>query len=83
MMFEHAEFEREVRELQDAITGQHGFGERPSNKWNARSRPQRMVKLLKQYRGSLSTRADQKASYRSHRADRSTQLARARNMVVF
>lgn len=56
MMFEHAEFEREVRELQDAITGQHGFGERPSNKWNARSRPQRMVKLLKQYGGSLPQR---------------------------
>jgi hypothetical protein len=28
MMFEHAAFEREFRELQDAIMREHGFGER-------------------------------------------------------
>lgn len=56
MMFEHAEFEREVRELQDAVTGQHGFGERRSSKWSARKRPKLMVRLMKQHRGSLPQR---------------------------
>jgi hypothetical protein len=53
MMFEHAAFEREVRELQDAIMREHGFGERRGNQWSARERPDRMVKLIEQRHGQL------------------------------
>jgi hypothetical protein len=53
MMFEHAAFEREVRELQDAIMREHGFGERRGNQWSARERPDRMVELIEQRHGQL------------------------------
>lgn len=53
MMFEHAAFEREVRELQDAIMREHGFGERRGNQWSARERPYRMVELIEQRHGQL------------------------------
>jgi hypothetical protein len=53
MMFEHAAFEREVRELQDAIMREHGFAERRGNQWRARDRPDRMVELIEQRLGQL------------------------------
>ena len=53
MMFEHGAFEREVRELQDAIMREHGFGERRGNQWSARERPDRIVKLIEQRHGQL------------------------------
>jgi hypothetical protein len=51
MMFVHSSFEREVSALQDAITDKDGFGEQPGNRWDARQRPERMVKLIKRYKG--------------------------------
>jgi hypothetical protein len=50
-MFAHSEFEREVRSLQAAITNDLSFGERRSNQWKARQRPERMAKLMKRYLG--------------------------------
>ena len=40
MMFAHSELERRVGDLQDVIVHQRGFGERPSNQWGARKRPE-------------------------------------------
>lgn len=48
LMFEHGAFEREVRELQDAVAREHGFGEQRRNQWSARERPDRMVELIEQ-----------------------------------
>ena len=53
LMFEHAAFEREVAALQDAVTREHGFGERRRNQWSARERPDRMVTLIEQRHGQL------------------------------
>lgn len=53
LMFEHAAFEREVATLQDAVTREHGFGERRGNQWSARERPDRMVELIEQRQGQL------------------------------
>jgi hypothetical protein len=50
-MFAHSAFEREVRSLQGAITHDQSFGERRSNQWKARERPERMAKLIKTHRG--------------------------------
>ncbi len=38
MMFRHTAFEREVSSLQDAITGESGFGENRVNQWKASDR---------------------------------------------
>jgi hypothetical protein len=46
MMFAHAGFEREVRSLQDAITGKEGFGEQRGNQWRDSDRGTQMVKLI-------------------------------------
>jgi hypothetical protein len=51
MMFAHSEFEREVRSLQGAITNDPSFGERRSNQWKARQRPERMAKLIRTHLG--------------------------------
>jgi hypothetical protein len=51
LMFAHSEFEREVRSLQGAITHDLSFGERRSNRWKARERPERMAKLIKTHLG--------------------------------
>jgi hypothetical protein len=51
LMFAHSEFEREVRSLQGAITNDPNFGERRSNQWKARQRPERMAKLIKRHLG--------------------------------
>jgi hypothetical protein len=51
LMFAHSEFEREVRSLQGAITNDLSFGERRSNQWRARERPERMAKLITRHLG--------------------------------
>jgi hypothetical protein len=51
VMFAHSEFEREVRSLQGAITNDPSFGERRSNRWKARERPERMAKLIRTHLG--------------------------------
>jgi hypothetical protein len=51
MMFAHAAFERQVRELQNTITGISGFGERPSSQWSTPTRAGRMAKLIVKHRG--------------------------------
>jgi hypothetical protein len=51
LMFAHSEFEREVRSLQGAITKDLSFGERRSNQWNARERPERIAKLIRTHLG--------------------------------
>ena len=53
MMFAHAAFEREVRDLQAAIVGVYGFGEKRENQWNARARPALMVKLIAKHFGAI------------------------------
>jgi hypothetical protein len=54
MMFAHAEFEREVRLLVDAINPKKpGFGERPENQWTAsESGTGKIIILIKYHRGS-------------------------------
>jgi hypothetical protein len=51
VMFAHSEFEREVRSLQGAITNDPSFGERRSNQWKVRKRPELMAKLIRTYLG--------------------------------
>lgn len=51
MMFAHAAFEREVRELQSDIAKEHGFGERRVNQWRTRERAERMVALIEEKLG--------------------------------
>jgi hypothetical protein len=51
LMFAHSEFEREVRSLQGVITNDLSFGERRSNQWKARERPERMAQLIKMHLG--------------------------------
>ena len=51
LMFAHSEFEREVRSLQGAVTNDPSFGERRSNQWKARKRPELMAKLIRTYLG--------------------------------
>ena len=46
MMFAHAAFEREVRDLQGSIIDDPTFGER-LRQWDGRSRPKRMVALIR------------------------------------
>ena len=54
MMFAHAAFEREVRELQAAITCVQGFGEqRGHQSRSARTRPDDMAKLIADHRGAI------------------------------
>ena len=54
MMFAHAAFESEVRQLQEAITCVRGFGEKPENqRGGARARPDRMAKLIAEHRGAI------------------------------
>jgi hypothetical protein len=45
MMFAHARLEREIRDLQDAITGKSGFGEQ-APLCSARGRPEVIKKLI-------------------------------------
>jgi hypothetical protein len=53
MMFAHAEFEREVGALQDAITKEPGFGEQRDNQWSAsESATEKIVSLILKHRGS-------------------------------
>ena len=54
MMFAHAEFEREVRSLVDAINPKKsGFGERPENQWTASdSGTGKIIILIKHHRGN-------------------------------
>jgi hypothetical protein len=52
LMFAHSEFEREVRSLQGIITSDVSFGERRSNQWKARERPERMAQLIKTHLGN-------------------------------
>jgi hypothetical protein len=51
VMFAHSEFEREVRSLQGAITNDPSFGERRSNQWKARKRPELIAKLIRTHLG--------------------------------
>jgi hypothetical protein len=53
LMFAHARFESGIRELQSAITGCQSFGEQRDNQWNARVRPERMAKLIKDKLGDI------------------------------
>jgi hypothetical protein len=53
MMFAHAAFEREVRELQAAVTCEQGYGEKRENQWSAHLRPNRMETLIKKQLGAI------------------------------
>jgi hypothetical protein len=61
MMFAHAEFEREVRLLVDAINPKKpGFGERPENQWTAsESGTGKIIILIKYHRGSGMPQTEQ------------------------
>jgi hypothetical protein len=49
MMFAHAKFEDQFRSLQGAVTSDPRFGERRTNQWTARQRPDCMAKLIKKH----------------------------------
>ena len=53
MMFAHACFEAQVRELQGAITCVPDFGERRRRQWNAKERPKCMAKLINEHLGAV------------------------------
>jgi hypothetical protein len=54
MMFAHAQFEREVRDLQGTLTGKMDFGEQPRNQLrNARQRPELMAALINEHAGAI------------------------------
>jgi hypothetical protein len=57
MMFAHAEFERGIRTLVDAInTKEPGFGERHDNQWTAsESGTAKIIVLIMRHRGSGRT----------------------------
>lgn len=60
MMFAHAEFEREVGSLQDAITNIPGFGEQRDNQWCAsESATEKIISLIVKYHGSDSPQIEQ------------------------
>jgi hypothetical protein len=61
MMFAHAEFEREVRLLVDAINPKKpGFGERPENQWTAsEGGTGKIIILIKYHRGSGMPQTEQ------------------------
>jgi hypothetical protein len=52
LMFAHAEFERRILDLMDAITFQSGFGEQAKNQWSAKDRPKLMRKLIREHQGN-------------------------------
>lgn len=52
MMFAHAAYEREFGALQDAITGEQGFGERRKNQWHSEDRPKKIAKLIAKHRAN-------------------------------
>jgi len=45
LLFAHADFERRVSELLGIISGDPDFGERPKNRWSAKTRPAKMRQL--------------------------------------
>jgi fructosamine-3-kinase len=53
MMFAHAGFEEEVRQLQGVVTNDPDFGEQRQNQWSAKQRPQRMAKLIEEHLGPI------------------------------
>jgi hypothetical protein len=53
MMFAHAGFEEELRQLQGVITHDPEFGEQRENQWSAKQRPQRMAKLIEEHLGHI------------------------------
>jgi hypothetical protein len=54
MMFAHAEFEARIRDLQDTITGEAGFGQQPRNQCrDARKRPKAMATLIRKHLGNV------------------------------
>jgi hypothetical protein len=61
MMFAHAEFERGIRSLVDAInTKEPGFGERHDNQWTAsESGTAKIIVLIMRHRGSGRPQIDQ------------------------
>jgi hypothetical protein len=78
LMFAHAAFERRVSDLMDAITGDIGFGERPSSRWPADKRPKLMKKLINEHHSEgLPETADIVASLK-----RSISFCRDRNLLA-
>ena len=51
MMFTHTALEREIADLQDAITNEPAFGEQRANQYGTRERPKEMKKLIEAHRG--------------------------------
>jgi hypothetical protein len=49
LMFANAAYEAEIRLIQNAITKDHSFGEKPANDWKTRERPKLIAKLLKKH----------------------------------
>jgi hypothetical protein len=54
MMFAHAQFEREICQLQGAITCDRNFGEQRRHQWGARERPERMAELIANHLGTIA-----------------------------
>jgi hypothetical protein len=54
MMFAHAKFEARIRNLQNVITGEEGYGQRPKNQCSARERPKRISMLVSVHVGAIA-----------------------------
>jgi hypothetical protein len=80
MMFAHAEFERGIRSLVDAInTKEPGFGERHDNQWTAsESGTAKIIVLIMRHRGSGRPQIDQI----SNLLDEAVHLCRERNFLA-
>jgi hypothetical protein len=80
MMFAHAEFERGIRSLVDAInTKELGFGERRANQWTAsESGTEKIIDLIIKHRGNDLPETEQIKNLLSEAVD----LCRQRNFLA-
>ena len=80
MMFAHAEFERGIRSMVDAINPKEpGFGERPENQWTASaSGTAKVIVLMMRYCGSALHQIEQIRNL----LDAAVQLCRERSFLA-
>src|ERR1700730_1230361 len=77
LMFAHAQFERQFRELQSAITNDPTFGEQAKNQWSARKRPRLLGALIESHLGEIAESAPIKECLR-----RAVPLCDERNVLA-
>jgi len=80
LMFAHADLERRVVDLQDAITGKPGFGEQ--NQWKLHERPKRMKRLIHDNKARLGTMPPQELQRIVSTLKRSVSPCDLRNLLA-